>query len=259
MTAFRQLCPSCKRTLELPVTAMGQLAQCPVCNERFAAGEQPATVDQSEPASEIGPSETGIASGPSPSESQADESQTDLKVEVDLTRVGLPEDADTGPTEAAEQIADVTTPTRDPISLEPFSSHSADSTTTDPIGSEFGKPTPTEAESGKPPTHHVPAGSIPEYPEGVNPFSVPLSQASPLPGLENPYLSPQQLSSGNFARRGEVIIVSRSISEILKDNLGTSLEPGNSSAGIFPVHLICHCRNGSLCHDLQGATQPICH
>jgi len=52
MKDFRQLCPTCKQTLELPISASGKLAQCPACKTTFTAGEKlsQTTVD---PASSI--------------------------------------------------------------------------------------------------------------------------------------------------------------------------------------------------------------
>ncbi|MGB1707640.1 MAG: hypothetical protein ACPHF4_07435 [Rubripirellula sp.] len=41
MQDFRQLCPSCKQTLELPLSASGKRAQCPACEMTFTAGEHP--------------------------------------------------------------------------------------------------------------------------------------------------------------------------------------------------------------------------
>lgn len=42
MKNFRQLCPTCKQTLELPISADGKLAQCPACETTFTAREKPA-------------------------------------------------------------------------------------------------------------------------------------------------------------------------------------------------------------------------
>ncbi len=222
MSEFRQLCPFCKRTLELPVTAIGQVAQCPVCNTTFTAGKQPETADQPVTAGEIQAPETEIASGPSLRESQA-ESQTDLK--VDLTSTGLAEDsiAET----ATEQITDAAISTAVPTTLDPAGNEStAAITTTSPASSESDQTKLPKTEPNETPTESVPAASFPEYPEGVNPFSVPLPQASPGSQFETPYLSPLVISSGNFARPGEVIIVSQSIGEILKATVAILLSRG---------------------------------
>ncbi len=40
MKEFRQLCPTCKQTLELPISASGKRAQCPACEATFTAGEK---------------------------------------------------------------------------------------------------------------------------------------------------------------------------------------------------------------------------
>ena len=51
MKDFRQLCPACKQTLELPISASGKRAQCPACEATFIAGEKlsQTTVDPASP------------------------------------------------------------------------------------------------------------------------------------------------------------------------------------------------------------------
>lgn len=39
MLSFQQACPSCQRSLQLPVEAKGQLAVCPACETQFVAAE----------------------------------------------------------------------------------------------------------------------------------------------------------------------------------------------------------------------------
>lgn len=41
MNSFQQICPSCRRQLELPAEARGQLAVCPACETQFEAAETP--------------------------------------------------------------------------------------------------------------------------------------------------------------------------------------------------------------------------
>lgn len=198
MTEFRQTCPSCNRILALPVTAMGRLAQCPACQETFSAGEQTQTVNQP------GQPETGL-----PADSAADSNHD-----------GRPVETATEPTEQVPQVPETATgPLNQPgESLQAEGDLSATSpTTTRPIGSDFDPTIPAQTDSGQ----HVAESadeSPAQYPEGVNPFSIPLSQNSVHSSLENPYLSSfsSDLSSGNFARRSEVRIVKRSIGEILR-------------------------------------------
>lgn len=48
MNSFRQLCPSCRSSLELPVEANGKTAICPACQNQFVAAVPPSAESESE-------------------------------------------------------------------------------------------------------------------------------------------------------------------------------------------------------------------
>ncbi|TWT81060.1 hypothetical protein CA13_25070 [Planctomycetes bacterium CA13] len=73
MNAYRQVCPSCRRELELPADSVGRLAKCPACETTFRVGESSSASGQSD----LGQSDSGQSdSGQSDSASSAELSPT---------------------------------------------------------------------------------------------------------------------------------------------------------------------------------------
>ena len=224
MTDFRQLCPACKKTLELPVASIGKLAQCPLCEVTFTAGEAPSATTST--ATEATEPEHQNAPTHSSTQTRDQEPQPDPpSAQAPAEATSSPTDTEGPSTPTAEkQPIDAETPEPDPIA-----SSSAEEQET--LNAEWLSPSEaTPASPSEPVPSQEPAKEsvvpAPVYPEGINPFSQPLMQASVAPVLYSPYVNANETPQPNFAVRSEVTIVNCSASDLFKTTWAIMLDRG---------------------------------
>ena len=249
MKTFRQLCPSCNRTLELPDTSIGKLAQCPACEATFTAGQNPAATTSGTAAGHDPENQTATPNPnrrvpkPKTSLSQADPSKSvepttssSASESIDKTttknQIVSGETPEATPTTTPSDAADPkeaktsleTEETSDaPVELHTDELHTDElhtdelhtvepHTVADPDAASLAA---TESLS---PNHF--------YPEGTNPFSQPLLQNSIAPVTSSPYINANEIQNANVAVRAPVIIVPCSTSDLFKTAWAIMLDRG---------------------------------
>jgi len=238
MTDFRQLCPSCKQTLELPGVSMGKLAQCPSCEATFTAGQKPtqttaASVLSREPETpEATPdsiTRTQRDTGPEPLEPRSAAEPTTNPSEpglLDATKRTNPLVND----ETSESSL-ATTATDEPTTEETAALPSTEATlggTGEATASEV-----TTTEKASLDTRHL-------YSETTNPFSQPLLQDSVVSEPSSPYINANEISHKGFVKRSSIIIVPCSSLDLFKTTWAIMLDRGLSliASTLFFVFLV---------------------
>ena len=244
MKTFRQLCPSCNRTLELPDTSLGKLAQCPACEATFTAGQNPAattsgTAPGHDPENQDAtPNPNRRVPKPETSLSQADPSKSDELT----TSSSTPESTNT--TTTKNQIVSSETPEATPTTTPSDAADPAEAKT--PLETEETSDAHAERHTAERHTaerHTAERHSVADphaaslaateslspnhfYPEGTNPFSQPLLQNSIAPVTSSPYINANEIQNANVAARAPVIIVPCSTSDLFKTAWAIMLDRG---------------------------------
>ena len=223
MKNFRQLCPACKQTLELPNSSIGKLAQCPACATTFTAGEKPSATTSSsakstKPEDQNAP--TDLKRQAPDQEPQPDPPSPQQPAEA----ISLPSNTE-GPSTAntEDQPVDADPPESSPIVASSF--EESESLTAEWL-------LPSEATSVSPSAGQEPAGKsvvpapVPTFPKGTNPFSQPLMQAEVAPDPYSPYINANEKSQLPSAARSEITIVNCSVSDLFKTTWAIMLDRG---------------------------------
>ena len=227
MPDFRQLCPSCKRTLELPKSSIGSLAQCPVCECNFTAGATPSgTTATPDDTADGGMREGQQVNEQTPSQVTAPPSENPVDAEI------IP-DSDVTTPAAKSPIIDGASLTKPEIRTESQNANTSDIAATLPDAAVNVPPTnpmsPPATEAQMLDSSQTRDSSpMLEFPEGTNPFSQPLMQSNVNPETFNPYIHANEDLQSNAASRTEVQIVSCSTREIFRTAWAIMLDRGFS-------------------------------
>lgn len=231
MHDFRQLCPSCKQILELPDSAKGRLAQCPVCETTFTAGDEP----------------TQTTNASQPHVQTAEEHP-----EVESRHRKAAEDTPLESSGLGEKSRQVDPPNDVTVPISPISSGLANptnlSSAVTPFDSNLPLPNDKDFAAAKPETQAMPQdspgvtsqseanatsatesenrdSSLP-FAEHSNPFSQPLLQEYVTTEPASTFVNSNEISNKYSASRGEISIVSCSTSELFKTTWAIMLARG---------------------------------
>lgn len=240
MKNFRQLCPACKQTLELPISANGKLAQCPVCETTFPA-EEKLSQKTVEPAShgqrtDVNASVDSVAK------------ETDQKPHSDPTKR---QDANV-PRESSEPRTTVEAPARtlnaEPARIaapgpnNPISSGLANPANAG-LAKQVHQPISDTTHDGGPPLaatvdpatpvddtgqHEAPAAEASNqlYSEDRNPFSQPLLQKAVVKETSSVFVNSNEISNKHLTAQTQITIVSCSTAEVFKTTWAMMLDRG---------------------------------
>ncbi len=259
MKAFRQLCPACKQTLELPISANGKLAQCPACETTFTAGEKPSqtTVDPASPVeladenasvdtvgkeketekkNHFEPTNPQDASEPSERCEPAQSSARTLNAEsAHATAPASNNPISSGLANPAN--AGLAKPLHQPISGTPNDSVPPLSAAEDPATSQtdthVNSATPVEGTAQSEAAHdeesvaktaNQPPSQL--YSEDRNPFSQPLLQKAVVTEPSSFFVNSNEISNKHITAQTQITIVSCSTAELFKTTWAIMLDRG---------------------------------
>jgi hypothetical protein len=247
MKDFRQLCPACKQTLELPISASGKLAQCPDCETTFTAGEKlPQTT--ADAASAVQSTEENASLDAVATETERET----LPEPVVPQDVGVPRESsepretvepaastvNSGPPPAAPlgPINPINSGLANPIN-RPIPGNAHDNAArlsaaedlaakkTNPHANPGASPESTEQhEASAAETADLPPNQL--YSEDRNPFSQPLLQESVAIEPSSLFVNTNEISNKHLTAQTQITIVSCSIVEVFKITWAIMLDRG---------------------------------
>ncbi|MAI69499.1 MAG: hypothetical protein CMM01_01095 [Rhodopirellula sp.] len=233
MQDFRQLCPSCKQTLELPVSASGKLAQCPACETTFtadaklsqatvAATSPDQTEDDNESVDSVA-SETARKNASEPVQSR-EPLQTRELVEQPANPIdsGLANPINPPAVDEAHSQLPPLSATQEPAAEEPAAEEPQPQSTREPI-LEGVNPSKGSEESAVRP-ENLDANQL--YSAESNPFSQPLLQKSVVTEPSSLFVNSNEISNKHVAARAQITIVPCSTVELFKTTWAIMLDRG---------------------------------
>jgi len=170
MKDFRQLCPACKQTLELPISASGKRAQCPACEATFIAGEKlsQTTVDPASPVQstdenasvDSAANETDQETHPEPTKPQNTNEPRESSEPLEIVEPPV-RTANTEPSDAANPIPNNPINSRLANPINSGLANPANSGTDNPISSGLANPA-NQPISASAPDNSAPDNSAPD-------------------------------------------------------------------------------------------------
>ncbi len=236
MKDFRQLCPTCKQTLELPISASGKLAQCPACRTTFtaaaklsqttvAAASADQTVDDNVPAQSVTKEATRETQTEPVDSREPHKTGEIFEQPLQPINAGLANPINAGlanpinqPASGNQQSHVTPLPAAEDAATEKIETQS----TGEPVPEGTSQPEASKASAVV--SENFQTNQL--YSPDSNPFSQPLSQKSVLTEPSSLFVNSNEISNKYVAGRTPITIVSCSTAELFKTTWALLLDRG---------------------------------